>query len=566
MSDKYNKKTYNINKSHNFMMDDDEDIDYKQEEYNIENEENREEKSIDIHNLLSDEDEESNFDEIENSKEEDDNQFDLSSLLKDEEEFELDEHLEHEDDEESYIDFDEEETATADLNKEHELSEEDKNKIEKAKEIEGIVAGIKNIPISTDAELRDADGEKIEPRDYENGYMKLENIHVDDIVESDNYENSMRLNERNIQALKDRIKVSKGLLTPIVVVPLGEPVEIAGEITFDKYAVIDGRLRLQACKELGIKEIPSLVDTTIPEDLIGFYESIINVSNDYTPTEQLIRAKENLVRYPNLTVDTVGIGIGSLYISLAVFEAKDEFPNIYNKFEKRELTAEKAFKKIQKEREKLEQPHEPQEEDESDEDLTSVADDTRLQTIEDRQVLPSNLSKEVEQRDRGTCQCCYEGQNDSSLIELFEKHHIIPVQYGGLDILDNLILLCPNCHKLAHKYEQKKWTPKTNENGQLKEHHQNIIILGNMLRKIRKANLDKLERADKKAFEKVNNGKSSLAKELLSADSYANAMHLFDRNPMQTYLNARDDSNNVMKTNINDFNIDADDVENVLKH
>ncbi len=556
MSDKYNKSTYNINKSHNFMMDDDdEDIDFKQEEYKTESQENLEDSPIDMQNLLSDEDEESNFNEIEDSRERnDDNQFDLSSLLKDEE------------DEESYIDFDKDETTTTDLNKEHELSEKDKNKIEKAKEIEGIVAGIKNVPISTDAELRDADGEKIEPRDYENGYMKLENIHVDDIVESHTYEKSMRLNERNIQALKDRIKVSKGLLTPIVVVPLGEPVEIEGEITFDKYAVIDGRLRLQACKELGIKEIPSLVDTTIPEDLIGFYESIINVSDEYTPTEQLIRAKENLVRYPNLTVDTVGIGIGSLYISLAVFEAKDEFPNIYNKFEKRELTAEKAFKKIQKEREKLEQPQEPKEEEESDEDLTSVADDTRLQTIEDRQVLPSNLSKEVEQRDRGTCQCCYEGQNDSSLIELFEKHHIIPVQYGGLDILDNLILLCPNCHKLAHKYEQKKWTPKTNENGQLKEHHQNIIILGNMLRKIRKANLEKLERADKKAFEKVNTGKSSLAKELLSADSYANAMHLFDRNPMQTYLNARDDSNNVMKTNINDFNIDADDVENVLKH
>lgn len=32
-----------------------------------------------------------------------------------------------------------------------------------------------------------------------------------------------------------------------------------------------------------------------------------------------------------------------------------------------------------------------------------------------------------------------------------EIHHIIPVSEGGDDKLENLIPLCPNCHRLAHK-------------------------------------------------------------------------------------------------------------------
>ena len=31
-----------------------------------------------------------------------------------------------------------------------------------------------------------------------------------------------------------------------------------------------------------------------------------------------------------------------------------------------------------------------------------------------------------------------------------EMHHIVPVAEGGSNKADNLILLCPNCHKLAH--------------------------------------------------------------------------------------------------------------------
>lgn len=35
--------------------------------------------------------------------------------------------------------------------------------------------------------------------------------------------------------------------------------------------------------------------------------------------------------------------------------------------------------------------------------------------------------------------------------EILQAHHIIPVASGGRTNLTNLILLCPNCHKAAHR-------------------------------------------------------------------------------------------------------------------
>lgn len=50
-----------------------------------------------------------------------------------------------------------------------------------------------------------------------------------------------------------------------------------------------------------------------------------------------------------------------------------------------------------------------------------------------------------------------------------EFHHIIPVSRGGTNDEDNLILLCPNCHKKAHagllSYEELKAHTKTKEEG-----------------------------------------------------------------------------------------------------
>jgi len=47
----------------------------------------------------------------------------------------------------------------------------------------------------------------------------------------------------------------------------------------------------------------------------------------------------------------------------------------------------------------------------------------------------------------GKCQVC--GYNE--FIDILEVHHIIERCNGGTDDNGNLILLCPNCHRKAHK-------------------------------------------------------------------------------------------------------------------
>jgi len=49
--------------------------------------------------------------------------------------------------------------------------------------------------------------------------------------------------------------------------------------------------------------------------------------------------------------------------------------------------------------------------------------------------------------------------------EKLQIHHIIPISEGGLNTLENMILLCPKCHIWIHKIANKrnlikKWKKK----------------------------------------------------------------------------------------------------------
>ena len=35
---------------------------------------------------------------------------------------------------------------------------------------------------------------------------------------------------------------------------------------------------------------------------------------------------------------------------------------------------------------------------------------------------------------------------------MLHAHHVFPISFGGSDTLDNLIVLCPNCHAVAHPF------------------------------------------------------------------------------------------------------------------
>lgn len=50
---------------------------------------------------------------------------------------------------------------------------------------------------------------------------------------------------------------------------------------------------------------------------------------------------------------------------------------------------------------------------------------------------------------KNTCECCGHFVRNTRMIEF---HHIKPVEYGGVDELDNFACVCRNCHAIIHSY------------------------------------------------------------------------------------------------------------------
>jgi len=63
-------------------------------------------------------------------------------------------------------------------------------------------------------------------------------------------------------------------------------------------------------------------------------------------------------------------------------------------------------------------------------------------------------SKGLGQVSHSRCEVCGE-DNPNAL----EEHHMFPRRFGGMDIEDNIILLCANCHRSIEKrYDNKFWS------------------------------------------------------------------------------------------------------------
>ncbi len=57
--------------------------------------------------------------------------------------------------------------------------------------------------------------------------------------------------------------------------------------------------------------------------------------------------------------------------------------------------------------------------------------------------IPADVQRVV--KERHFFQCAWDGER------LFDQHHIFEFAEGGEHTADNLILLCPNCHRRVHK-------------------------------------------------------------------------------------------------------------------
>lgn len=51
----------------------------------------------------------------------------------------------------------------------------------------------------------------------------------------------------------------------------------------------------------------------------------------------------------------------------------------------------------------------------------------------------------------GSCEACPALLPDASLYHI---HHVVPVQRGGTNAASNTVLLCPNCHAIAHWFDR----------------------------------------------------------------------------------------------------------------
>ena len=81
--------------------------------------------------------------------------------------------------------------------------------------------------------------------------------------------------------------------------------------------------------------------------------------------------------------------------------------------------------------------------------------------------VPAPIRRELSERSHGLCECCgFGGSTD--------RHHLVEYHLGGPNTVDNLLVLCPSCHRQVPKYlsiEQQRrlqeWHHENNRAGTL---------------------------------------------------------------------------------------------------
>jgi hypothetical protein len=69
-----------------------------------------------------------------------------------------------------------------------------------------------------------------------------------------------------------------------------------------------------------------------------------------------------------------------------------------------------------------------------------------------REIVSVSLKQQVFKQYDNKCYAC-----GFSIRMILRVHHIIPMSLGGTDEIENLVLLCPNCHTLVHLLSSKRF-------------------------------------------------------------------------------------------------------------
>lgn len=357
------------------------------------------------------------------------------------------------------------------------------------------------------------DGEPIAPR-LTDGTHRLTMLPVDSLVFLGGESDRLRQGSLDLLALETSID-EIGQIEPIVVVPLGNPVGYEKDETgedieelplYTRYQVVHGRRRVEALANLGHEYVESIVDTTLPRELLAFYQATATTTKNLTFSEKMGYIGRMRLAQPEMSPDlleaSVGFKIGELPKAEFIDSQKAEFSEIYLKVEKEKLTIEQGFKQIDKELTKREKEEEKamqealngsdgqdvedvlRDKQNEGNDLTTMNTSAGKQELGDRHILDTALRRAVEARDNSECQICGYAHGVPERADNLKAHHMVAVQYGGSDSLDNLIMLCNNCHEEVHKYEKGRqvyYKETFDKSDEVKK----IVVLGNILRRAR---------------------------------------------------------------------------------
>ena len=416
----------------------------------------------------------------------------------------------------------------------------------------------RGVGLLTDAMFEDYDGNPMATRNTE-GAIWLSMVPVDAITYLGEPKDQIRKDTTTVYGLANMID-HIGMLTPIHVIPFGEPIgyeqdengyDIESLPIYAKYILFQGARRYESVVNLGKESVLALIDTTIPHPLIPIYQAFAQYNEPYTFSEKMNYNRNVRLKQPKLSSDLIesalGYHTGELAKAEYIDSMKVDFPDIYNKVESGKFTIEQGFKAIEKEQAKAEKEREKEDKEDdgsssssgsSSESLDELDIEANQQELGDRKILDAPTRRAVEARDGAKCQGCGYGDQIPDLASMFSVHHMVPVQYGGSDAPNNLILLCQNCHKMVHDYEIGR-IALSKETFNKYDDIKRVVVLGNVLRKARVKAIKTIREEDPALARRMDKGVISVGRALQKGNIKIHAESDYpDDSPYQAFMDA----------------------------
>lgn len=344
--------------------------------------------------------------------------------------------------------------------------------------------------IYTDNFISDTGDIVVMDDDIEENAFSLEYIDISNIILVKTIRKA-----RNVNAMARTIRAT-GLISPIVV---------GLTATDGIYVLIDGFMRLLGCAKAGKKRVPCIINNKVSTKDIPIVTAMYNKRQAYTINEIVdyieYLEKEKGIMNASMIEYLLQLNSGDYTKLKDILEDNDE--DIVNKLYDGVFNIEQAFKKLEQRRKKetaeeredrqAQQVYEnaenngmaeidgtgesadgdPLSEEQiqnltvSASDLDSSVEDSSIgkmieddnniegfkphkQNVNEREYIDPAIRKATLARDNFTCACCKRG--GEQYVDVLDFHHIVPVFLGGVDSVDNGIMLCVACHRLVHLY------------------------------------------------------------------------------------------------------------------